>query len=352
VAGQPWRGDGTLMSEQIITPEVDASVAARRGPELGRLVQVRERGATPTTPTGPAVSAERRADILQRGYGRRKATNAIVIGFSIFCSILAIVPLFAIAAYVVIQGISSLDLNFFTKAQTDVTFDAFGTALPQGIGNTIVGTLLLVVIASLIGLPIGLFSGIYLAEYGRGSRFANAVRFIADVVAGLPSIVAGLVGYAVVVSTIGFSALAGGFALALLMFPVVTRSTEEVLRLVPNSLREGGLALGLPRWRIIASIVLPTASSGIITSMLLGIARVTGETAPLLFTIFGNSYWQINPLQKIGALTYTIYDYSFNQFRPEYHRLAFAGALVLVTIVVVLNVAARVIFRQRVRGRT
>jgi phosphate transport system permease protein len=169
--------------------------------------------------------------------------------------------------------------------------------------------------------------------------------------AGLPSIVAGLVGYALVVSITGFSAVAGGFALGLLMFPVVTRATEEVLRLVPDSLREAGLALGLARWRMIVSIVVPTAASGIITSMLLGIARVTGETAPLLFTSFAYPYWQVNPLRPVGALTYTIYDYATNQPSPKLHQMAFAGALVLVTVVVVLNLAARLLFRSQTAAR-
>jgi phosphate transport system permease protein len=146
--------------------------------------------------------------------------------------------------------------------------------------------------------------------------------------------------------------VAGGLALGLLMFPVVTRATEEVLRLVPASLREGGLALGLPRWRVVARIVVPTAANGIITSMLLGVARVTGETAPLLFTSFDNQYWEWNPLHQVGALTYMIYNYTTNEPGATYHRMAFAGALVLIAIVVLLNLAARILFRQRVRGRT
>lgn len=320
--------------------------------EIGRLVQVRERSG-PKVVTGPAISAEQRATILKQGYGRRKATNTIVFGFAIVCAIIALVPLFLITGFILIQGITSFSLSFFSHAQADVNPTNL-LAPPLGIGNTIIGTLLLVLVASVIGLPIGLFSGVYLAEYGRNSRFASTVRFIADVVAGLPSIVAGMVGYALIVITFTphFSALAGGFALALLMFPVVTRATEEVLRLVPDNLREGGMALGIPRWRIVASIVLPTASSGIITAMLLGVARVTGETAPLLFTSFGNAHWEVNPLQPVSALTYTIYDYSLNQAGAGYHQYAYAGALVLVAVVVLLNVGARALFRQRVRGRT
>lgn len=281
-------------------------------------------------------------------FRRRKAANTAMLGFSVLCAIIAIVPLVAIAIYVLVQGVSSLSPDFFTHAESQVDTSGFGT--PLGIGNTIVGTLLVVLVACLIGLPIGLFSGIYLAEYGRG-RFADTVRFLADVMAGLPSIVAGIVGYAIVVVYFGFSAFAGGLALGLLMFPVVTRATEEVLRLVPQALREGGLALGVPRWRVIASIVVPSAASGIITSMLLGIARVTGETAPLLFTVGANQYFEWNPFQKVDTLTVTIYNYS-QQPDPAYHRMAFAGALILVVVIVALNMAARLLFRQRVQGRT
>ena len=281
-------------------------------------------------------------------YRRRKTINAAMQSVAVLSAIIALIPLLAITIYVITQGISSLNLGFFTHAQSEVDSSGFG--LPLGIGNTILGTLLLVVIASLVGLPIGLLSGIYLAEYGHG-RFAQSVRFLADVMAGLPSIVAGLVGYALVVSITGFSAVAGGFALGLLMFPVVTRATEEVLRLVPDSLREAGLALGLARWRMIVSVVVPTAASGIITSMLLGVARVTGETAPLLFTSFAYPYWQVNPLRPVGALTYTIYDYATNQPSPKLHQMAFAGALVLVTVVVLLNLTARLLFRSQTAAR-
>jgi len=313
------------------------------------LVQVAVQPRPARTRQTPArtIDAADVARTREQGYRRRKTTNAAMLGFAVVCAAIALIPLFAIAIYVVVQGVSSLNLTFFIHAQYPP--DPFG--IPLGIGNTIVGSLLLVVIASVIGLPIGLFSGIYRAEYGRG-RVANAVRFLADVIAGLPSIIAGLVGYVLVVSITGFSAVAGGFALGLLMFPVVTRSAEEVLRLVPNSLREAGLALGIPRWRVIVSIVLPTAASGIITSMLLGIARVTGETAPLLFTSFGSPYWSFDPLKPIGALPQMIYVYSTSAPSIQQRHQAFAGALVLVAIVVLLNLIARVLFRQRVQGRT
>ncbi len=334
------------MSESIVSDDLKSPAGSGRVPVQVQL-QVQRIATGLLREPGTQVSAEERARVLTRGYRRRKATNAVMFGLAVVCAAIALVPLFAIASYVVVQGVSSLNLSFFTHAQSDT--DLFGN--PTGIGNTIVGTLLLVVVACVVGLPIGLFSGIYLAEYGRG-RFASTVRFLADVMAGLPSIVAGLVGYALVVTTFGFSAIAGGLALGLLMFPVVTRATEEVLRLVPNHLREGGLALGLPRWRVVVRIVVPTAASGIITSMLLGIARVTGETAPLLFTSFDNQYWEWNPLHQVGALTYMIYNYTTNQPSAQYHRMAFAGAFVLIAIVVALNLAARMLFRQRVRGRT
>lgn len=298
--------------------------------------------------SAPRSDAVHAARIHAQGYWRRKVVNVVMLGFAGACATVALIPLFAIAIYVLLQGATSLNVNFFTHQQADVDFLL---GLPRGIGNAIAGTLLLVAIASAIGMPIGLFSGIYLAEYGRG-RFAVAVRFLADVMAGIPSIVAGLVGYALVVSLVGFSAVAGGFALGLLMFPVVTRSTEEVLRLVPSSLREAGLALGLPRWRVIAGIVIPSASNGIITSLLLGLARVTGETAPLLFTSTTYAYWQWNPLRPVAALSETIYRYSATYFDPQHHHLAFAGALILVGVVVLLNLTARLLFRPGVSGRT
>jgi len=313
------------------------------------VVQVKVQPQAANRPRAPRreIDTVQVARTREQGYRRRKTTNAVMLGLAFVCAAIALIPLFAIAVYVTVQGVSSLNLNIFTHSQNDV--DSFGVTL--GIGNTILGSLVLVVIACIFGLPIGLFSGIYLSEYGRG-RFADAIRFLCDVLAGIPSIVAGLVGYAIVVTITGFSALAGGFALGLLMFPVVARATEEVLRLVPNSLREAGLALGVPRWRVIARVVLPTAASGIITSMLLGIARVTGETAPLLFTSFGNAHWAWNPLHAVGALPQMIFQYSTNSPYAQQHQQAFAGALILVAIVVLLNLTARFLFRQRVHGRT
>jgi phosphate transport system permease protein len=333
--GNQVLGDGTT------------TAPGRSGPLGHSYVQVRS-----TRPLSLAdvdvvrARADEAATEFSRLQKRRKRVNTIMLGLASVSSLLAIIPLVAIALFVLIQGISSLNLDFFTHAESEV--DSFG--IPLGIGNTIVGTVLIVIVACLIGLPIGLFSGIYLAEYGRG-RFADTVRFLADVMAGIPSIIAGLVGYALVVVTFGFSAIAGGVALGLLMFPVVTRATEEVLRLVPLSLREGGLALGVPRWRVIASIVVPAAANGIVTSMLLGVARVTGETAPLLFTAFTHPYWEWDPAHPVSALTVTIFNY-VNDPDPTKHKMAFAGALVLVAFVVALNLAARLIFRQRLAGRT
>lgn len=323
-----------------------AAASGRAGPLDHSYVQVRS-----TRPlTLPDVDVKARAGEtaaeLSGVQRRRKRVNAIMLGFASVSSLLAIIPLVAIALFVLVQGVNSLSLDFFTHAESDV--DAFG--IPLGIGNTIAGTVLIVLVACLVGLPIGLFSGIYLAEYGRG-RFADVVRFLADVVAGIPSIIAGLVGYALIVIPFGFSAIAGGISLALLMFPVVTRATEEVLRLVPLSLREGGLALGVPRWKVIASIVVPTAANGIVTSMLLGVARVTGETAPLLFTAFTHPYWEWNPTHPVSALTVTIFNY-VNDPDPTKHKMAFAGALVLVAFVVGLNLVVRLVFRRRLAGRT
>ena len=218
-----------------------------------------------------------------------------------------------------------------------------------GMANSLVGTIILVVLASLFGLPLGIGAGIYLAEYGRG-RLATAVRFAADVLTGIPSITIGLFAYAaLVVPFRTFSAIAGGVALGVIMLPVVTRTTEEMIRLVPGSLREAALALGAPRWRVILSIVLPTALGGIVTGALLAVARVAGETAPLLFTAFGNQFWSRSLIQPIAALPLQIFAYAISPY-DDWHRQAWAGALVLVSLVLCLSVAARVLARRPSSG--
>jgi phosphate transport system permease protein len=267
--------------------------------------------------------------------GRRTVANAMMLGLCACCAVFVLIPLFVVLAYVVAQGASHLSLSLvMTTANSG-----------SGLLNAITGTLLLVALACAVGLPIGLLGGIYLAEYGRG-RLAITVRFTSDVMAGLPSIVAGLVAYGLIVTlTRTFSALSGGIALGLLMFPTVLRTTEGVLRLVPDALREGGLALGLPRWRVIVRVVLPTAAGGIATAIILGIARVAGETAPLLFTAFGSGDVPNGVMQPVDALPLSIWNDS-QAPDPQSHAIAWAGALLLVALVLLLNGLARLMARR------
>ena len=267
--------------------------------------------------------------------GRRTVANAVMLGLCACCAVLVLIPLFVVLAYVVAQGASHLSLSLVTTTANS----------GSGLLNAITGTLLLVALACAVGLPIGVLGGIYLAEYGRG-RLATTVRFTSDVMAGLPSIVAGLVAYGLIVTlTRTFSALSGGVALGLLMFPTVLRTTEGVLRLVPDALREGGLALGLPRWRVIVRVVLPTAAGGIATAIILGIARVAGETAPLLFTAFGSGDVPNSLMQPVDALPLAIWNDS-QAPDPQSHAIAWAGALLLVALVLLLNGLARLMARR------
>jgi phosphate transport system permease protein len=258
---------------------------------------------------------------------------------AVICLLLAVIPLGAMIIYVLEQGAGSLDLNFFTHLPAP-TGETGG-----GMSNAILGTLLLIVLASLVGLPIGILTGIYLART-RALRFATSVRFVTDVIAGTPSIVAGVIAYALVVIPMGhFSALSGGIALGLLMFPTVARATEEAIKLVPGTIREAGLAVGLPEWVTMFRIILPAAAAGIVTAVMLGIARVAGETAPLVFTAFGNTFYQWSPLHEINALPLQIWVYATSPY-ADWHRQAWAGAFVLFVIVFVLNLAARLLTRR------
>lgn len=266
---------------------------------------------------------------------RRVVVNNIMLALCVVCGLIVLAPLFAVIAYVVAQGLPHLSLDLFTKA-------------PQTQGdlqNSITGTIFLIFLSCAVGLPIGVMCGIYLAEYGQG-HFANIVRFLCDVMAGLPSIVAGLVAYGlIVVTTGGFSALSGGVALGLLMFPTVARSTEAVLRLVPQSIREGGMALGLARWRVILRIALPTASAGVATSIILGIARVSGETAPLFFTAFGSNSVSFNLMKPVNSLPWAIWQDS-QAPDAQSRAVGWVGALVLVALVLALNTLARLMSRR------
>ncbi len=279
--------------------------------------------------------------MLSDNYGRRKLVNRIMYGVMCLCALIVLVPLFAVGGYVVQQGWPTLIGKFpgILTAQSPE-----GGELLYGLE----GTALLIALASLIGLPIGILSGIYLAEFGR-NRFGDAVRFVADVLAGLPSIVAGIVAYSVLVlTTKTYSPFAGGLALGLLMFPTVTRTTEGVVRLVPDALREGGLALGVTRWRTIVSVIVPSALSGIITGIILGIARVAGETAPLIFTVLGNSNGFVGWDQPLPALPLQIFqDFIQPQDTSQDYPVGYAGVLLLFLFVVVLNLGARALAARR-----
>ena len=282
-----------------------------------------------------------RSSMLSDNYGRRKLVNRIMYGVLCLCTLIVLVPLFAVGGYVIQQGWPTLIGKFpgILTAQSPE-----GGELLYGLE----GTALLIALASLIGLPIGILSGIYLAEFGR-NRFGDAVRFVADVLAGLPSIVAGIVAYSVLVlTTHHYSPIAGGLALGLLMFPTVTRTTEGVVRLVPDALREGGLALGVTRWRTIVSVIVPSALGGIITGVILGIARVAGETAPLIFTVLGNSNGFVGWDQPLPALPLQIFqDFIQPQDPSQDFPVGYAGVLLLFLFVVVLNLGARALAARR-----
>lgn len=268
------------------------------------------------------------------GFIRRKLVDRLGTAAASLCLLLAIVPLAAMIAYVLGQGASSLDLNFFTQPHLP-------SGMHGGMANAILGTLYIIVIASLCGLPIGLLSGIFLAR-GRYPHFSNTVRFFTDVIAGTPSIIAGIVVYAVLVLPFGFSAVSGGVALGLLMFPTVTRATEETVKLVPATIRDAALALGVPEWKAVLRVTLPTAAQGVVTAIMLGIARVAGETAPLVFTAFGNPNLPGSPLKPVAALPTEIWNDAQSPF-ADLHRQAWAGAFTLFAIVVILNLIARLL---------
>lgn len=266
-----------------------------------------------------------------------------MVALTCLAAAIAVVPLLVILAYLLKQGAGALSLDFFTHMPKPVGEEGGGMA------NAIVGTLVLIAIASAIGLPVGIGAGLYLAER-RGTRLANLVRFLADVLNGLPSIVMGIFAWQFLVRPFGhFSALAGGVAIGAMMVPLVTRTTEEMVRTVPQSLREAALALGYPRWRTSLQIVLRTALGGIVTGVLVAVARVAGETAPLLFTAFGNQFWSTTLTQPIAALPLQVFAYA-NSAYEDWHRQAWAGALVLIALVLIISIVARLATRSRHGG--
>jgi phosphate transport system permease protein len=293
--------------------------------------------APPSRITGVQRAASERA---KRGLARRRAMNGVMSGVMYFAALLATLPLIFILWHLVKEGAQAIDLDFFTKMPRPVG-EAGG-----GMANAIVGTVALIGIASAIGLPIGIGAGLYLAE-NRTTRLATMVRFLSDVLNGLPSIVMGIFAWQFLVRPIGhFSALAGGVALGAMMIPLVTRATEEMVRLVPVALREAALALGYPRWRTSLVIVLRTALPGIVTGALVAVARIAGETAPLLFTALGNQFWSLSLSQPIAALPLQIFVYAISPYE-EQHQLAWAGSLVLIGLVFVISLAARFATRSR-----
>jgi phosphate transport system permease protein len=266
---------------------------------------------------------------------RRSAMNYLIGTLAVLATLIVLVPLAAILFYLVYKGASSLNIDFFTHVPAPVGEQGGGMA------NAIVGSGIILTLASLMGIPIGIAAGVYLAEFGQGKLLANAIRFTADVLNGVPSIVMGISVFSLLVQGRHFSALAGGVALAIMMIPTVTRTTEEMLATVPHAIREAALGLGVPKWRTVISVGLRTASPGIITGCMLAFARVAGETAPLLFTALGNQFWSVKLNEPIAALPLQIYVYALGPY-DEWHRLAWAGALVLIVLIMVSVTLVRI----------
>src|SRR5271154_5259619 len=273
----------------------------------------------------------------------RRIIDHVMTGAAVLTVILVLVPLFAIFAYLVYRGIGSINWAFLTQTPKPVGESGGGMA------NAIVGSAFILALASILGVPIGVGAGVYLAEFGR-NRFGDVIRFTADVLNGVPSIVIGIVAYSLVVLTQKhFSALAGGVALAIMMIPTITRTTEEMLLLVPQALREAAYGLGVSRWRTTLSITLRSATSGVITGVMLAFARVAGETAPLLFTAFGNQYWNWKVNEPTAALPLQIYSYALSPY-DDWHRQAWAGAFVLIILIVTAVSAVRFVVRRGTFG--
>jgi phosphate transport system permease protein len=274
-----------------------------------------------------------------KGAAGRRVVNAVMSSLTAACAFLGVAILLLILGYIAWRGVSSLSLQFLIDTPKPVGEGG-------GIGNAILGTLVLLGLASATGLPLGIAAGVYLSEFGRG-WFAGVVRFVSDTLTGVPSIVTGVFVYTLIVlPTQRFSALAGGVALGIIMIPIVTRTTEEMLRLVPASLREGALALGAPQWRVTTGVVLPAAASGIATGAMLAVARVSGETAPLLFTAFGSRFFNVYLDQPVASLTVQIFNYAVSPY-DEWHAQAWAATLVLMTLILVINVSVRILSRKK-----
>ncbi len=269
----------------------------------------------------------------------RRIVNHVASLAAAGSAVLVLAPLLAIFGYLVYKGVGSINWAFLTHTPKPVG-EAGG-----GMANAIIGSLMILAIGSAIGVPLGIGAGIYMSEYGK-NRYSTLVRFTADVLNGVPSIVIGIAAYALVVLKQGhFSAFSGGVALGIMMIPTIARTTEEMLLMVPHSIREAALGLGIPQWRSTFSIALRTARSGVITGVMLAFARVAGETAPLIFTAFGNQFWNLNPNQPTAALPLQVYVYAISPF-DEWHRQAWAGALILIVLIVVAVTVVRVATRR------
>lgn len=274
----------------------------------------------------------------------RRLANGIMLSLTGVCTVVVIGVLFFMLGYITYHGIAALDWNFFTKLPKPVGETGGGMA------NAIVGTLKLLLLASLIGVPIGCIGGVYLAEYGRKTMTGFLIRYAADLLNGIPSIVMGIFAYTIVVLPMGhFSTLSGGVALGIMMIPIAVRSTEEFLKLVPATIREAGLGLGLPEWKVVSFIVIPTAFRGILTGIMLDLARVAGETAPLLFTAFSNRFWSRGWMEPIASLPVMIYTYAITPYE-DWHRQAWAAGLVLLILVLGANIISRVVLHRRLAG--
>jgi len=273
---------------------------------------------------------------------RRRLADHVMTGVAVLTVVLVLVPLVAIFAYLVYKGVGSINWAFLTQTPKPVG------EVGGGMANAIVGSVFILGIASILGVPFGVGAGIYLAEFGRNS-FGTAIRFTADVLNGVPSIVIGIVAWSILVRGHGFSALAGGVALAIMMVPTISRTTEEMLLLVPQALREASYGLGVSRWRTTLSITLRTATSGVITGIMLAFARVAGETAPLLFTSLGNDFWNLRLNQPTAAIPLEIYKYGLSPY-DEWHRLAWAGSLVLIVLIISAVAAVRYAVRRGTFG--
>jgi len=270
----------------------------------------------------------------------RHIKSGAVTGLMVLATLAVLTPLALVFLHIIKMGLSSLSLDFFTHIPKP-TGESGG-----GMANGLFGSALLILLASCIGLPIGVLGAVYLTEFGSG-RLATAIRFSADVLAGIPSIITGMVAYSMMVVPMkGFSALAGAVALALIMIPIVLRTTEEQLKMVPGTLREASLALGVPLWRTSLKVMLVSATKGVVTGILLAIARISGETAPLLFTALGNQFWSRKLTEPIAALPLQIFSFAIAPY-DDWHKLAWAGALVLVCIMFALNLGARLLGRTQ-----